>query len=120
MINYQQTQEGVARELYDQWLHKECGFGGFTWDELYENVKGQWCNKATQILSLLFTPEEIEEWKKGGYPAIVCKDQSLPEFPYMDELEYCEQTCNDFRWGADVAQHDMKDKSGFRRVKGVK
>ena len=25
---------------------------------------------SEKLISLLFTPEEIEEWKKGGYPAI--------------------------------------------------
>lgn len=117
MINYQQTQEGVARELYDQWLHKECGFGGFTWDELYENVKGQWCNKATQILSLLFTPEEIEEWKKGGYPAIVCKDQETPD--YIEVFYDATESGVSFEVGYAQSQKDMLAE-GFRRIQGVK
>jgi len=47
-------------------------------------------------------------------------DQSLPEIPYIDELEYGDATCTDFRWGARVAQKEMRDKDNWVKVIGGK
>ena len=132
-LTYQQAQEGIAIELYDQWWRR-CSFDGFVWEELYENVKEQWRKKADRVLSLLFTPEEIGEWKKGGYPAIVCEDQSLPvdnsdveagtaeiiqathPIPSLDREAYRLRSIADA-----IEKYKKRLKAlGFRRVKGVK
>ena len=42
-------------------------------------------------------------------------NQALPE-TLIDELEYGEATCSDFRWGVKAAQDDIW-KDNFRRVK---
>jgi hypothetical protein len=46
-------------------------------------------------------------------------DQSLPEIPFIDELEYGDATCHDFRWGARAAQKELLT-SGFKRVLEIK
>jgi len=98
MFNYTEAQEGIAR-MFPK-------IAGVDYDVLPEMYKKRNLDVADQILSLLFTPEEIEEWKKGGYPAIVCKDQSLPENPY--ELIAGHK-------GYSIAQQDMI-KNGFARI----
>jgi len=110
-MNYKAAQEGIA-EQYFHWR--------FADDVAFKTVGKETkriCNAfADAALLKLYTPEEIEEWKKGGYPAIVCKDQSLPD-------------CEVYRW-IDLDEGGWKyDKelmantcpvlnAGFRRVKG--
>lgn len=40
------------------------------------------------------------------YLAVLAKDQSVPE-TLIDELEYGDSVCHDFRWGVHCAQQDM-------------
>jgi len=49
----------------------------------------------------------------------LAKDQEPPE-TLIDELEYPEQTCNDFRWGVRQAQKDImtvRDGTVWKKVK---
>ena len=52
----------------------------------------------------------------GAELAVLDKDQSLPELPYMDTLEFGKDAVNNFKWGADVAQREMRDNAHFRKV----
>jgi len=99
-MNYQQAQEGIAEIIVSPSNYEP--HNGFNVD-LTEI--------AEEILALLFTPEEIEEWKKGGYPAIVCKDQKPPYYDSKWVTEAVQKYL--------LAQQDMTN-AGFRRVKGVK
>ena len=77
-LTYEQAQEGIAKRLYWQYM----GFDN-QWNsplsKASKNIQEEMFARATVVLGDLFTPKQIEEWKKGGYPAIVCKDQSLPD-----------------------------------------
>ena len=101
MKAYQQAQEGIA-QILSQWkedIRIMIASGSKISAESPQT-------KAAAVLSLLFTPEQIEEWKKGGYPAIVCNDQSLPEpieNKYLGSITV-------------MSTEDMK--ANFRRVKG--
>ena len=103
-MTYEQAREEIAEIIY-------VGlYPTGHWGKLL--TKGQFLDIAHQILPRLFTPEQIEEWKKGGYPAIVCKDQSLPK-PNLD-IHIWRDYSRDMAYKE--AQQDMTD---FRRVKGA-
>jgi hypothetical protein len=69
-MEYQEAKEKIAIKIY-----ASDNLGP---SQLQEHEREQYREKAAQILSVLFAPAEIEEWKKGGYPAMVKKDQTPP------------------------------------------
>ena len=76
-MEYREAQEGIARRLFA--LKNEVALDDVSWDYASTVVHLNYMNDADKLLNNLFTPKQIEEWKKGGYPAIVRKDQSLPD-----------------------------------------
>ena len=104
-MTLKQAQEGIAEE-FKETRHSVidyCGECIYAEDSDIEEL-------TDRILSLLFTPEAIEEWKKGGYPAIVCKNQKLLQYPAS------------LRWSeyAEDIQKDMLEFGFLKCVKGVK
>ncbi len=121
-MTYEQAREEIAKWAYRlaQSAYRDTNvYYRHSWSEIpeyapmkekLEGIRDEYRKEADRILSFLFTPEQIEEWKKGGYPTVVCKDQSLPKFSFSEEPP-------NMRFGYQTAQKDM---AGFRRVKGVK
>jgi len=89
MINYTEAQEGIAKVLYNfaRPAYRDNNvYYRRNWEEIpdYEpfrlkflEIRREYEKEADHLLLRLFTPEEIEEWEKGGYPAIVYKDQTV-------------------------------------------
>ena len=75
-MEYREAQEGIARGLHERCLNLHVRVT--EWLTLSEDDRDLFLEDADALLAVVFTPKQIEEWKKGGYPAIVCKDQSLP------------------------------------------
>ena len=99
-MEYREAQEGIARQIYE----RTRPLNALVWEETTAHIQQGYLKVASHLLASLFTPKEIEEWKKGGYPAIVCKDQDTKflriVLPYSGALAMC----------------DMMIKEGFVRI----
>jgi len=120
-MTYPEAQEGIAEQLWKKERRISPGWEYLKhkpFNKLPEGTRDVFLKEAAQYLASIFTPEEIEEWKKGGYPAIVCKDQNLPENPYSKDVHLDAGVYEGIKHGGYYeAQQNM---AGFRRVKGVK
>ena len=120
MLSYQQAQEGIAT-VSGTTLHKGLRLASdaspFA-DAAYDAIKSipdkiwnEICDAvANEALDMLFTPKQIEEWKKGGYPAIVCKDQSLPRWHIKEPQSM------DGRHTKRIYEQALKDMADFLRI----
>jgi len=110
---YKQAQEGIAKEIRTPLWFLNCAFPKIFNSSLDIADYSDKSLEISKILAVIFTPEEIEEWKKGGYPAIVCKDQSLPllDLPNIDLINLSLDRAKYYG----LAKTDM---AGFRRVRG--
>ena len=80
-MEHREAQEGIAK-MVRAYAHLYC-------NAILKDKPTPYPNDAVkEILPLIFSPKEIEEWKKGGYPAIVCKDQSAPYPDLWDKPQY--------------------------------
>ena len=88
MNNTEKVREQIAKTV-GEWTWKD------NFDGIYVTESDRTrCRKvANQILAIPGLRVEAD-------------DQSLPE-TLIDELEYGESTCTDFRWGVAAAQKDM-------------
>ena len=121
--------EEIARICGDA---KYADGAGVSWEYYGDYERGLALDKANEILSLIrqHIPEdkvkavkEILDQHYGESPdgmgnlyiaTQICQlferpKVKLPEIPYIDELEYGDATCHDFRWGANVTLKEVKE-----------
>ncbi len=94
--------------------------GALTGDKLYRQLKRENYPEGFQALCMncQFIKRKTKQTPnfKERY-VLLSEDQSLPEIPYIDDLEYGEQTCHDFRWGANVMGKDIIKDGWVKRKK---
>jgi len=71
-MKYEVAREKVAREA--------CSLSHPTWiwGKLNTSIEETYRDKADQVLAILFTPTQLEEWKVGGKVGVIARDQELP------------------------------------------
>lgn len=118
MISYQQAQEGIAEEI----AVNEMGLCEWTnWETLPQCYKDTvFYPLAAAILAKLFTPEQIEEWKKGGDYYLINSQLYWTIKAILKGIQAQQEKRGiDYRTTLDATLEKMNDmEDGFRRVKG--
>ena len=95
----ERVRDRIAKHLFEEeaqaWSYNK------SWHNISDNDRKSYRRKADRILHLI--------------RYIPSKDQSLPDRPYMSDLEYEQQTVDDFLWGATIAQEEMRGIANFKR-----